>query len=71
MSRLTFKDLVDLARDTNSPTLPCETCEGSGEIVTGQAADGCIHTAPCPNPLCDDGDVPNDDFNPEERIWWR
>lgn len=35
----------------------CRTCEGMGEVTTGQAADGCFHDKPCPNRECEDGIV--------------
>lgn len=45
-------------------TLECPTCEGLERVVTGQAADGCIHDAPCPNRECNFGFIRNPDWEP-------
>lgn len=41
-------------------TVACPRCDGLGELTTGQSADGCLHTKPCPD--CFEGDVPNADW---------
>jgi hypothetical protein len=40
----------------------CRTCDGLGEVVVSQAADGCIHDRRCDD--CDEGVVPNPDWEP-------
>jgi hypothetical protein len=50
------------------PRITCPTCEGSGEIVTGQSRDGYIYDEPCRT--CGlQGTVPNPDFDPTMPLW--
>jgi hypothetical protein len=58
-------DLYDEAGNPIAePVRECQECEGLGEVVTGQAADGCLHTKPCPIDACNDGLVPVEPVEP-------